>query len=389
MRPWYGIFLALGFLAACSQSPQGAKPQVAAGPAVTVEKTANPSFKRTYTWTIKKRVTDPATGSLLLAPGESYLVKYAVDLVGTPKDTDFKVEGTVTIKNTGVGAVVLKAPTDTLSTGESVSLSCGVSFPYTLAEGASLTCTYSQALPDGQARTNTVAVPWGTDGTTFPNTASAQKAFSFTAPTQVVDGSVSVADPSATPTGSISNITPEGIISQTYFFERWVRFETCGEYKVENIATFTTNTTRTQGSASATVAVSVPCQGGCTLTQGYWKTHSRYGPAPYDSTWAGIGEDTPFYLSGQSYYQVLWTSPSGGNAYYILAHQFIAAKLNLLKGASSTPAVDAALAWADSFFQTYRPGDALSKTVASQAKAYAATLDQYNNGLIGPGHCSE
>jgi len=27
--------------------------------------------------------------------------------------------------------------------------------------------------------------------------------------------------------------------------------------------------------------------------------------------------------------------------------------------------------------------------VASQAKAYAATLDQYNNGLIGPGHCSE
>ncbi len=187
-----------------------------------------------------------------------------------------------------------------------------MSFPYTLPEGASLECTYSQALPNGQSRTNTATVSWGTDGTTFPNTASAEKAFSFTTPTTVVDGSVTVADPSATPTQAISGISPEGVISQTYFFERWVRFETCGEYQVENTATFTTNTTRTQGSASATVAVSVPCQGGCTLTQGYWKTHSRYGPAPYDSTWAQIGEDTPFYLSGQSYYRVLWTSPSGG-----------------------------------------------------------------------------
>ncbi len=117
MRHWYGVLLVIGLLAACSQSPQGVKPQVAVGPAVTVEKTANPSFTRAYTWTIKKRVTDPATGSLLLALGQSYLVKYAVDLVGTPQDKDFKVAGTVTIKNTGVGAVVLQAPTDTLSTG--------------------------------------------------------------------------------------------------------------------------------------------------------------------------------------------------------------------------------------------------------------------------------
>lgn len=88
---------------------------------------------------------------------------------------------------------------------------------------------------------------------------------------------------------AISGITPEGVISQTYFFERQVRFDACGEYEVQNTATFTTNTTQTQGSASATVKVTVPCQGGCTLTQGYWKTHSRYGPAPYDTTWAKVG----------------------------------------------------------------------------------------------------
>ncbi len=387
MRHWYGVLLTVGLLGACSQAPQTLKPQVAVGPAVTVEKTANPSFQRTYTWTMEKRVTDPETGHLTLMPGQSYLVKYAVHLVGTPKDTDFKVDGTVTIKNTGVGAVVLQAPTDTLSTGESVSLDCGVSFPYTLAEGASLVCTYSQALPDGRARTNRASVPWGTDGTTFPNTATAEQAFSFSNPTQVVDGSVTVDDPSATPTGAISAINPEGLISQTYFFERWVRFDTCGEHEVKNTATFTTSTTGTTGSASATVRVSVPCQEGCTLTQGYWKTHSKYGPAPYDDTWAMIGEDTFFYGSGQSHYQVLWTSPKG-NAYYILAHQYIAAKLNTLNGAATTPEVDAAMAWAEGFFNAYTPSNA-PKDQASLAKAYAATLDQYNNGLTGPGHCSE
>jgi len=80
---------------------------------------------------------------------------------------------------------------------------------------------------------------------------------------------------------------------------------------------------------------SVPCGGdGCTLTPGYWKTHSAYGPAPYDPTWALIGEDTPFFLSGISYYEALWTEPKGGNAYYILAPAYIAARLNVLNGAS-------------------------------------------------------
>ncbi|AEV17195.1 hypothetical protein TCCBUS3UF1_21590 [Thermus sp. CCB_US3_UF1] len=389
MRYWYGILLAVGLLAACSQSPQGVNPQAVVVPAsVTVEKTAVPKFKRTYRWTIAKQVTDPASGTLTLATGQAYTLKYAVNLLGTPTDSDFRVEGRVTIRNTGSVPVELQAPTDTITPGGiGVTLNCGVTFPYTLSPGSSLVCDYSQALPDGQSRTNSVAVSWSGGGQS--GTATAQAGFSFTNPTEVVDGSVTVSDPSATLVSSISGIDPQGVISQTHFFERTVSFDRCGEYRVENTATFTTNTTGTQGSASATVQVNVPCVGGCTLTQGYWKTHSRYGPAPYDDTWAQIGEDTPFYLSGKGYYQVLWTPPSGGNAYYILAHQFIAARLNILNGAATTPAVDAALAWAHTFFQTYRPTDSLSKALANQAKGYAATLDSYNNGYIGPGHCSE
>ncbi len=66
---------------------------------------------------------------------------------------------------------------------------------------------------------------------------------------------------------------------------------------IENTATFETNNTGTTGSDSANVEVTVVCEpeepvAGCTLTRGYWQTHSAYGPAPYDATWAEIGEDT-------------------------------------------------------------------------------------------------
>ena len=74
---------------------------------------------------------------------------------------------------------------------------------------------------------------------------------------------------------------------------------------------------------------------GCSLTPGYWKNHSQYGPAPYDATWAQVGEDTIFFLSNQTWYEVLWTAPKKGNAYYILAHAYIAAYLNELNGADT------------------------------------------------------
>jgi len=57
---------------------------------------------------------------------------------------------------------------------------------------------------------------------------------------------------------------------------------------------------------------------GCTLTQGYWKTHAK--GHKYDKTWDQIGTNTVFFNSGISYIKVLWTSPRKGNAYYILAH---------------------------------------------------------------------
>jgi hypothetical protein len=129
---------------------------------------------------------------------------------------------------------------------------------------------------------------------------------------------------------------------------------------------------------------------GCTLTPGYWKTHSTYGPAPYDATWALIGEDTIFFNSGQSYYEVLWTEPKGGNAYYILAHAYIAAELNFLNGADPTMA-QAAFDAATALFSDPAYTDSIPKNDPNRAVAIglAETLDAYNNGLLGPPHCIE
>jgi len=125
---------------------------------------------------------------------------------------------------------------------------------------------------------------------------------------------------------------------------------------------------------------------GCTLTQGYWRTHSSYGPAPYDDTWASIGENTAFFLSGKTYYQAL-TTPPAGNMYYVLAKQYIGAKLNALAGASTSD-IDSELAAATELFATYTPAAvAADPDLEAQFEDLADALADYNEGTTGPGHC--
>ena len=137
-------------------------------------------------------------------------------------------------------------------------------------------------------------------------------------------------------------------------------------------------------------------QVGCTFTQGYWKTHSIYGPAgPADDAWnllpGGLGPNTVFFLSGQTWLAVFNTS-GGGNAYYTLAKQYMAAVLNGLNGAN-TSSVAAAIASATTLFNTYTPAQigALSggNALRQQFLSLASTLESFNTGATGPGHCVE
>lgn len=179
----------------------------------------------------------------------------------------------------------------------------------------------------------------------------------------------------------------------TFHYSLDITAETCDPFSVENTAIVRNEIEFDRD--TVTIDVTVACDGGCTLTQGYWKTHSEFGPAPYDNTWAQLplGASTTFFLSGKTWFNVFWTPPAGGNAYYQLAHQYMAARLNILNGASAPASVTNAIASATSLFNTYTPTQigALkgNNSLRQQFLSLAGTLASYNEGAIGPGHCDD
>jgi len=124
---------------------------------------------------------------------------------------------------------------------------------------------------------------------------------------------------------------------------------------------------------------------GCTRTQGYWK--SKPGvvwPSPYKP-------DAPFFSSSLTWRQVLETPPQGGNGYLILAHQYIAALLNIASGASAPAGVRSVIERATTYFASgATPGSCGGSACATQ-KTWAGILDTYNNGLYpgAPAHCPD
>ena len=75
----------------------------------------------------------------------------------------------------------------------------------------------------------------------------------------------------------------------------------------------------------------------CTYTQGYWKTH---GPVPKGNNvneWPqSVIDNNELFLGTVSYdtleLQSIFDKPAGGNGLIALAHQLIAAKLNVANG---------------------------------------------------------
>jgi hypothetical protein len=366
--------------------------------ALAVTKDAATSLTRTWTWDIDKSADQT---SLTLSSGQLFQVNYEVIVSAASVDSAWAVAGNISIDNPAPIDATINSVSDIVSPDIAASVNCGVSFPYTLVANGNLACTYSADLPNDEGHTNTATATLqnfdydssgvGTpDGTTdFSHTVDVSFA---NATVNEIDECIDVTD---TNVGSLGTVCA-GDAPQTFTYslqfgqhpDADVQLE-CGENTHTNVASFITNDTGSTGEDDATVTADVACQFGCTLTPGYWKTHSINGPAPYDDTWAQIGEDTIFFLSGKSYYDVLWTPPKG-NAYYILAHAYIAAELNFLNGADSTDAQDA-FDDATVLFQTYTPAQVANlKGAAKKTWTDLATiLDDYNNGEIGPGHCSE
>jgi hypothetical protein len=119
---------------------------------------------------------------------------------------------------------------------------------------------------------------------------------------------------------------------------------------------------------------------GCTLTQGFWKTHPEAWRVQI------------MIVGGQEYDQeqligILSAAPRG-DATYILAKQLIAAQLNVLNGADSSGVatlINEAEAWLIAQgLGSWPTGDA--RTVGTDL---AGQLDDFNNGLSGVPHCED
>jgi hypothetical protein len=376
--------------------------------------------------------------AIKLNPGDSYDTVYKLTATQSIADENgFAVSGSIDVSwPAGVTPDFSPAnPTDTLhftdATGgtQDVVPSCG-------AQGAtSLSCTYDAPLPrDSVPGYNQASITrnkkcYAADGT--PSNCgtmtydSNQAALTYGSPNVENNKCVAISDlfngipglnlgntfswiVNANACASFSqfvtgDINPDPLVTNSLDISAaWIPLENVGEGKscqfvVPNLLMLGGN-----GDDEATVGVTVTqlCDAqillGCTYTQGYWKTHVNYAPKPQfskkrDSAWdlidgaGAANEGAIFFLSGMSYINVMWTAPKG-NPYYNLAHQYIAAKLNVLDGADDS-AVAADLAQAEAWFSVYPPSSPFWKK-NQNAIEIAGHLGSFNEGSVGPGHCS-
>jgi len=148
--------------------------------------------------------------------------------------------------------------------------------------------------------------------------------------------------------------------------------------------------------------ITIDCPGaliGCSRTIGFWKTHAGFGPqddfiTPLLPVWLGTpgGKKSFFVDSAELAEDILSEDVYGdaSNGITKLYAQLLGAKLNILSGASDID-VTGVISAADAFLaeHDWRDWDNLSAQEQMTVLDWKDTLDDYNNGYIGPGHCDD
>jgi hypothetical protein len=165
----------------------------------------------------------------------------------------------------------------------------------------------------------------------------------------------------------------------TYTFRSWAR----------ETSTKARSTTATQ--YCSTLACTPPDEG-CTLTQGYWDSHGPVPKGNNDYTWPEPPRTAGFMLGTVPYdpaeLQSVLQQATKGNGLVSLARQLIAAKLNVANGADDSVIADA-IEDADGLIGALVvPPVGNGMLTTDETEELRETLTQYNEGAIGPGHCS-
>lgn len=365
-----------------------------------VSKTAVTRYTRDWSWTVSKTAND--AGSVTIARGAQAPVCYTVSAAATSRDSGWSVSGTITVHNPAPIAASAGSVSDSIP---SAVLSCSGSAPYSIAAGGDLVCTYNASLngPNGGTNTATAAL---TNGSAFSGSA----AYAFGDPTTVLHAAATLADggiaiTNADSTGALGWTiaqTPASMIcaapgcSFTFCATVTNTSAACDLTATsKNTATLTTDIGTMSTSASTSLDTGA-CPGGCTLTIGYWKTHAGFTGrnadrvTPYLPKLLGSGGGkTVTVTTASQALALLSMSGDASNGVNKLYAQELAAKLNIAHGFSPA-AVASTLTASDAFLALDNSGDwsSLNKTQKNNVNQWMTSLDSYNNGLIGPGHCN-
>jgi hypothetical protein len=141
----------------------------------------------------------------------------------------------------------------------------------------------------------------------------------------------------------------------------------------------------------------MPADEGCTRGKGYWKNHAGLGPqadvvSVHLPIWLGNddGSKSMAVSDAQMAFDILQMHTYGhpSNGITKLYAQLLTAKLNIAAGAMFTDIRDIIIE-ADEFLTEYDYMDweMLDKDQMKEVLNWMETLDDYNNGHIGPGYC--
>jgi hypothetical protein len=138
--------------------------------------------------------------------------------------------------------------------------------------------------------------------------------------------------------------------------------------------------TSTRSAYSVTVPAATSQQGSdCTYTIGYWKNHTSAWPV------SSLTLGSVSYSASQLL--AILNQPVAGNGLVSLAHQLIGAKLNIANGANPT-GIASSISAADALIGgLVVPPVGAGSLAPSSTSALTQSLDDFNNGLVGPGHC--
>jgi hypothetical protein len=354
--------------------------------------------ERAHGWAIDKTAN---MDDLVLATNQAFPVEYRVTLTDTVEERG-RAGGSVSIHNPAPVATVIAAVDEVIADVGAVDVDCGAPFPVTIPPAATLTCSFESVVPSpadttGIANVSRLRVDLGPSGTSEDNglqliSASAPVSFRGGG-TAEVDDCVDVDDSLKGALGSVC--AADSPMTLVYILDVGP-YSTSGLRSVVNTATLTARSTGATASDSHTVLADVPA-GGCTLTIGYWKTHAGSGPqrdmvSPLLPIWLGDagGETSVEVSTPHQAIELLRMADSSANGLNRLAGQLVAAKLNFGAGADGSAVATTVMA-ADAFLTTHATSSwkKLSKADKSSVTTLGATLDQYNKGLTGPGHCVE